>query len=161
KAERQDVRVTEGRDPQLFADFMPLFDELVARKAFDVDLGADFYAGLQAQLPESERLYVAIAWVDDEPVAGIVASTHGDTPVYLLGASNHAARKLNASYLLQWKVIEEAARQGCRFYDLGGIDAEANPGVHKFKLGMGGTELCAAGLYELAPDRFRAALVRG
>jgi Acetyltransferase (GNAT) domain len=160
KSERQDLRVTEGRDPQLFADFMPLFDELVARKAFDVDLGADFYAELQAELPESERLYVAIAWVDDEPAAGIVASTHGDTPVYLLGASNDAGRKRNAAYLLQWKVIEEAARAGCRWYDLGGVDAEANPGVYKFKLGMGGTELCAAGPYELAPDRLRATAVR-
>jgi CelD/BcsL family acetyltransferase involved in cellulose biosynthesis len=160
KAERQSLRVTEGRDPELFADFLPLFDELVSRKAFDVDLDAGFYARLQSELPESERLHVAIAWVDDEPAAGVVASLHGDTAVYLLGASNHAARKANASYLLQWKVIEAAAAAGCTSYDLGGIDAEANPGVHKFKLGFGGAEVCAPGPYELAPDRARAALVR-
>jgi lipid II:glycine glycyltransferase (peptidoglycan interpeptide bridge formation enzyme) len=161
KAERQDLRVTDGRDPRLFDDFIPLFDELVARKAFDVDLGADFYARLQERLPDGERLYVAIAWDGDDPVAGVVASMHGDTPVYLLGAANHAARKSNAAYLLQWRAIEEASRSGCRWYDLGGVDAEANPGVRKFKLGMGGTELSSPGPYELAPGPIRGAAVRG
>jgi lipid II:glycine glycyltransferase (peptidoglycan interpeptide bridge formation enzyme) len=160
KAERQSLRVTEGTDPALFADFLPLFDELVGRKGFDVDLDAGFYARLQAELPECERMHMAIAWIDDEPAAGVVAGLHGDTPVYLLGASNHAARKANASYLLQWKVIEAAVAAGCTRYDLGGIDPDANPGVHKFKLGFGGTEISAPGPYELAPDRARAAFVR-
>jgi GNAT acetyltransferase-like protein len=159
-AERQDLQVTEGREPRLFDDFAPLFDELVARKAFDVDLGADFFARLQPELPESERLHVAIAWVDGQPAAGVVASIHGDTAVYLLGASNDLGRKTNAAYLLQWKVIEAAAAQGCRWYDLGGVDEEGNPGVYRFKQRMGGVELSAPGPYELAPGRMRGTAVR-
>ena len=159
-AERQELDVTEGRDPRLFDDFMPLFDELVARKAFDVDLGADFYAQLQPRLPERERLHVAIAWVDGAPAAGVVASIHGDTAVYLLGASNEIGRKVNAAYLLQWRVSEAAAEHGCRWYDLGGVDPVGNPGVYRFKERMGGVELSAPGPYELAPGRLRGAAVR-
>jgi GNAT acetyltransferase-like protein len=159
-AERQDLQVTEGRDPRLFEDFEPLFDELVARKGIDVELGADFYAELQPALPESERLYVAIAWVDGAPAAGVVASIHGDTAVYLLGASNELGRKTNAAYLLQWKVIEAASERGCRWYDLGGVDPVGNPGVYRFKERMGGAELSAPGPYELAPGRLRGTAVR-
>jgi hypothetical protein len=158
-ADRQGLRVTEGRDPALFDDFAPLFDELVARKSLAVDLGADFYAGLQPRLADTERLHLAIARVDGRPAAGVVAAIHGDTAVYLLGASNDLGRKTNAAYLLQWKVIEAAAREGCRWYDLGGVDAAGNPGVYRFKQRMGGIELSAPGPYELAPSRARGVAV--
>ena len=159
-AERRELHVTGGCEPALFHEFAPLFDELVARKSFGVDLDAEFYARLQARLPEGERIYVAIARVDGRPAAGVVASMHGDTAVYLLGASSDRGRATNAAYLLQWKVIEEAARRGCRWYDLGGIDPVHNPGVHRFKQRMGGAEMVAPGPYELAPGRVRGAAVR-
>jgi len=159
-AERQGMLVTEGHEPERFDDFIPLFDELVARKELDVDLGADFYAQLQPQLPESERLHVAIAWVEGRPAAGVVASMHGDTAVYLLGASNDLGRTTNAAYLLQWRVIEAAVQHGCTWYDLGGIDPERNPGVYRFKQRMGGAERSSPGPYELEPSRFRGTVVR-
>jgi lipid II:glycine glycyltransferase (peptidoglycan interpeptide bridge formation enzyme) len=158
-AERHDIQVEQGTAPELFDDFAPLFDELVARKAFAVDLGADFYAALQPALPQRERLHVAIASLDGRPAAGVVASMHGDTAVYLLGASNDLGRRTNAAYLLQWRVIEAAVARGCRWYDLGGIDPEGNPGVHRFKERMGGGDTVAPGPYELAPGRMRRAAV--
>jgi Acetyltransferase (GNAT) domain len=158
-AERQGLHVEGGTSPELFDAFVPLFDELVARKAFAVDLDAGFYAALQRRLPERERLHVALAWREGRPAAGVVASIHGDTAVYLLGASNDLGRRTNAAYLLQWHVIEAASARGCRWYDLGGIDPVANPGVHRFKERMGGTDMAAPGPYELAPGRMRRAAV--
>ena len=38
-----------------------------------------------------------------------------------------------------------------RWYDLGGIDPEENPGVYKFKRGLNGKEVRAAGPHELRP----------
>jgi lipid II:glycine glycyltransferase (peptidoglycan interpeptide bridge formation enzyme) len=160
KAERQELQIVVGFDRGLFDQFSPLFDELVTRKSFSAPLGPDFYAELQDRLPERERLLLAIAWVDDAPAAGVVASIHGDTAVYLLGASNDAARKRNAAYLLQWKVIEAAAARGCRWYDLGGVDIDDNPGVYKFKLGFGGEERVSPGPYEIGSDRLRWNTVR-
>jgi hypothetical protein len=160
KSERQDLQVAERWDDSLSAEFASLFDELVARKSFAAPLGPDFYAQVQQRLPEHERLYVAIASVGDEPAAGVVVAIHGDTGVYVLGASNDAGRKSNAAYLLQWKAIEAAAARGCRLYDLGGVDAQENPGVYKFKSGMGGEELLMPGPYEIAGGRLRWTAVR-
>jgi hypothetical protein len=159
RAEKAGISVVQGSAPELFEQFLPLFDEFVARKSFAVELGADFYARVQSALPEAERMHLAIASVGDEPVAGVVAGLLGDTAVYLLGASNEVGREANAPYLLQWKVIEAAADRGIGWYDLGGIDEEANPGVYRFKARMGGTEMTAPGPYELAPGRVRAAVV--
>jgi peptidoglycan pentaglycine glycine transferase (the first glycine) len=160
KAERQELRVVERWDDTLCTEFSSLFNELVARKRFAAPLGPDFYADVQGRLPESERLLIAIAWVDDAPTSGVIAAVHGDTAVYLLGASNEAGRQRSAAYLLQWKVIEAAAARGCRWYDLGGVDMDANPGVYKFKVGLGGEERVSPGPYEFAGDRLRWTAVR-
>ena len=160
RAERAEIAVAEGTDPALFEDFRQLFDEFLARKSFAVELGADFYARLQTTLSKDERLYVAIAWIDEQPAAGIVASFLGDTAVYLLGASNESGREANAPYLLQWKTIEAAAASHVAWYDLGGIDPAGNPGVYRFKARMGGIELAAPGPYEISPGRLRAGAVR-
>jgi Acetyltransferase (GNAT) domain len=159
RSEKQEIHVVQGTDPALLETFRPLFDEFVASKGFDVELGADYYADLQPGLPEDERLHVAIAYIDGEPAAGVVASFLGDTGVYLLGASNDAGRGAKAAYLLQWKVIEAAAARGIRWYDLGGIDPDGNPGVYQFKARMGGVELDHPGPYEIAPSRLRARAV--
>jgi Acetyltransferase (GNAT) domain len=160
RAEKAGLTVVQGTHPALFDDFLPLFENFVTRKGFAVDLGAAFYAALQPELPEAERLLVAIARIDDRPVAGVVASLAGDTAVYLLGASDETGREANAPYLLQWKVIEEAAARGLTRYDLGGIDPDGNPGVYRFKARMGGEDLSAAGPFELGPGGLRGAVVR-
>ena len=160
KSELEKLELTEGTGPGLFDDFKPLFDDLVARKAFPVGLDADHYAALQPKLAESERLLLFIARVDGAPAAGLVTSMLGDTAVYLLAASNDAGRATNAAYLLQWRAIEAAIARGCRWYDLGGVNPESNPGVYQFKSGMGGVECSAPGPYELGPSSVRAAAVR-
>lgn len=159
RAEREAIEVGFGHDLELFEDFKGLFAELVDRKSLSVELGSDFYSGMQSHLADDERLHIGIARVDGEPAAGVVASILGDTAVYLLGASNEVGRKSKAAYHLQWKVIEAAAEQGCSWYDLGGVNPDANPGVYRFKARMGGVDLSAP-TYEIAPGRIRHSAVR-
>ena len=78
----------------------------------------------------------------------LVYSITGNSGIYLLGASNMEGRRLRSAYLLQWKVIEQLKQQGMRYYDLGGIDPDANPGVYDFKSGLGGKEVSHIGRYE-------------
>ena len=80
-----------------------------------------------------------------------MASLLGESCIYLLGASSKEGNKNNASYLLQWHTIINAQAHGMKFYDLGGIDPDANPGVYHFKKGLGGEEQAAPGSYELVP----------
>lgn len=159
-AERQGLRVEMGIGASLFEAFGKLFAETLQRKAFKVDLDVMFYEQVQAELKGRDQFVLSIARLRGEPVAGHLASMVGDTCVYLLGASNTEGRAAKASYLLQWKVIEEAKRRDCIHYDLGGIDAEANPGVARFKGRMGGTTMQASGPFELPPRGLNRVLTR-
>ena len=159
-SERSGLTVETGIGTSLFREFGCLFTETRKRKEFSVDLDAAFFEALQSDLVGSDQFVLTIARLNGEPVAGHVASLLGDTCVYLLGASNAAGRGAKASYLLQWKVIEEAQRRGCTHYDLGGIDIEANPGVARFKGRMGGRTMQASGPFELPPRGLNRVLTR-
>jgi hypothetical protein len=159
KAERQDLEVVRGTEYPLFSEFGELYKGLVARKNLSVDLGPEFFLRLQNSLSESDRFVVHLAKQGGKVVAGHLGAYHGDTAVYLLGAANEAGLKSNASYLLQWSVIEYARQRGCRWYDLGGIDPEANPDVYRFKMRMGGWDISAPGPYESGPP-VRSRLLR-
>lgn len=159
-SERSGLTIRTGLDGELFEQFTGLYREMHARKGFEVDLDAEFYQGLQPQLAGQDRYEISLAYQDDRPVAGHVASLQGDTCVYLLGASSDAGRVTKASYLLQWHTIQRAVKSGCRWYDLGGIDPTGNPGVYRFKRGMGGHEIAGSGPYEYAQGQLRDRLAR-
>lgn len=148
RSERENLTVHAARDVASLEWFGGIFDEFVVRKGFGVPLGVDFYASVQRDLPESERFVVLRAEADGVAIAGHVSSVLGDTLVYLLGATSPEALTRKAAYLLQWRAIELARERGCRWYDLGGIDPEGNPGVHHFKEGLGGADVTAAGPME-------------
>jgi hypothetical protein len=158
-AEKKKLESRHGKDMLLLEQFIPLFNDLISKKAFSVDLGIDFYANVQSQSTDTEKFLVTLADNEGIPVAGHVASILGDSCVYLLGATNDDGRKLNAAYLLQWEVIKQAKAMGCRWYDLGGIDSEKNPGVYRFKQRMGGMEVTIPGPYEKRATGARAFLV--
>jgi lipid II:glycine glycyltransferase (peptidoglycan interpeptide bridge formation enzyme) len=42
------------------------------------------------------------------------------------------------SYLLQWKAIQWMKNNGCRYYNLNGINPDKNPGNYHFKAGLSG-----------------------
>ena len=74
-------------------------------------------------------------------MAGLVCSAIGESAIYLLGATNESGLKVKASYLLQWNMIQLLKEGRIRFYDLGGIDPVANPGVYHFKSGFSGVDV--------------------
>ena len=88
---------------------------------------------------------VGIVSRDGEPLAGNITAIHGDTAVYLVGASTDAALERKASYLMHWRTIELLQERGVPWYDLGGIDPDVNPGVTSFKLRTNGVDVTAAG----------------
>jgi len=140
QAERRELAVETRTDDEAMGIFRELYDEMRAAKQFETGVSVASFARIQSRLPEAQKLSVSLAFHGGDAVAGHVSSCLGDTCVYLLGASNDEGRKRKASYLLQWRTIETAKRRGAVRYDLGGIDAAANPGVYHFKSGMGGRE---------------------
>ena len=58
-----------------------------------------------------------------------------------LGATSDDGLNAKGAYLLQWTLIQWLKENGIKWYDLGGIDPEGNPGVYSFKRGLSGTDV--------------------
>ena len=81
-----------------------------------------------------------------EVLVAAIIIFYGDCAYYHHSASSEKARELPASYFLQWEVIQEAKKRGCKFYNFWGIAPENNlkhrfAGVTTFKKGFGGERI--------------------
>jgi lipid II:glycine glycyltransferase (peptidoglycan interpeptide bridge formation enzyme) len=81
---------------------------------------------------------ILICTYEHEPIAGTVITQIGPTGLCLLAAADEKGRALGGAYQLQWRAIELLKAKGVRWYDLGGINPEQNPGCYRFKSGLGG-----------------------
>jgi lipid II:glycine glycyltransferase (peptidoglycan interpeptide bridge formation enzyme) len=141
-ASRNNLTITEGTSDALFNSFLSAYRDLRSRKRFDSTVSADGFRRIQKELTQRARMLVLLAERDGELQAGFVGSVFGDTGIYLLGATTAAGMKSKASYLLQWRFLEILKSKNCRWYDLGGVNPETNPGVYHFKCGLGGENDC-------------------
>jgi len=156
RADRAEFYVRSGTDLSLFDQVIPLHRETVDRKRFRASLDAPFYRDLQTRLQGEERLFADVVELDGHPVAGLLSSHRGDTCVPLVLAATELGLTSYAAYLLQWTSIQRARSMGMRFYDMGGIDPEENPGVFNFKQGVRGVDLTAPGPIDLRAQSVRA-----
>ncbi|MBI1826303.1 MAG: peptidoglycan bridge formation glycyltransferase FemA/FemB family protein [Planctomycetes bacterium] len=152
QSERKGLTIRDGVDDDAIREFEQLYAAMWERKRFEAGVCVSSFRTLQRNLLEHEKQRVALAYLGDELVAGHVSSTLGDTCIYLLGASNDAGRHTKASYLLQWHTLQRAKADGARWYDLGGIDPERNPGVYHFKSGLGGRKATFAPQISASPE---------
>jgi len=139
-AERNDLNIVEGDGIDEYCAFSQIYAEMWARKKFETSVSIEDFGHIQEHLPRNQRMKVLVCEHKNQPVAGLVCSAMGNSAIYLLGATNETGMKLKASYLLQWTVIRYLKDNGTRYYDLGGIDPAANPGVHHFKNGLSGLD---------------------
>lgn len=80
-------------------------------------------------------------------------SFYGDTATYLYGASSDENRSVMAPFLLQWRLIQEAKKEGFRYYDFFGISDKKWPGVTRFKKGFGGETVSYPGTFDVIFDK--------
>jgi len=75
--------------------------------------------------------------VNSEDILGVLVSVHhGNKSIYLIGATNEEGRKLQANYVLLWEAILEAKRNGCSYFDIGGLNETTPSGIAHFKKGI-------------------------
>lgn len=124
-----------------FDVFYRLYRELVERKQF-FDF-APVEAAKERLLNAPEHLrpkIIIVRSAEGEPVAAAVVDCLGARPVYLYGATSHAALALRAGYFLQWKIVEElCADPKAHWYELGGGNSPSCP-LHQFKRGLAGRD---------------------
>jgi lipid II:glycine glycyltransferase (peptidoglycan interpeptide bridge formation enzyme) len=157
-AERNNLDVSFGTPLDRFEQVARMSEALRARKGFELDLDARFFADVQRESNDQDRLLVGLVSQNGVPVAGNITALQGDMPVYLVGASTEAGRNCKASYLMHWRTIELLRGRGSPWYDLGGIDPVVNPGVTSFKLRTNGLDVTGAGPFEKSPDGLRGRL---
>jgi hypothetical protein len=141
RAEKNNLRITTGEQPELFQAFAGIYEEMLARKKFTPSSDLDEFARLQQLLPEHHRLRVFICEENGVPIAGAIATGIGDTGIYLFGGTSDAGMKAKGAYVLQWAIVQWLKQLGVRYYNLGGINPDTNPGVYHFKSGLSGEDV--------------------
>jgi len=159
RAEKNGLTLREGSGDDLYDVFIELYRQMLDRKQFRTDVDVEMFRSVQKALPEPQKMRVLVCESEGQPVAAMVGTRIGDRGIYLLGASNNDGNQKKASYLLQWRMIGWLKEQGCRRYDLGGIDPVGNPGVYHFKSGISDREVFHVGQYELSPGGFTTRVV--
>ncbi|NOC94223.1 GNAT family N-acetyltransferase [Ruegeria sp. HKCCD6228] len=136
--------------------FHPMYTEVQAAKGFRPDIPPEFYYALEGADFAHEVLF---ARKDGTDIAAMTLGRAGSNAVYLFGATLDTGRRLNAGHYLMWHSMLRCRDLGLKYFDLGGIDPEANPSVTRYKLRTGGTELRAAGPYEFRPAGASSTLI--
>ena len=141
RAEKNGLTMVQGSGPEEFQQFIRIYDEMWARKQFEESSDVREFQQLQEKLPQRHRMKVLLCKHEGVPAAGLVATAMGNSAIYLLGATSDIGMKLKGSYLLHWTLIKDLKEHGIRYYNLGGINPEKNPGVYHFKAGFSGQDV--------------------
>jgi lipid II:glycine glycyltransferase (peptidoglycan interpeptide bridge formation enzyme) len=122
-----------------------LQEETVRRHKFTGFPAKFFKAQLEAfGVDDQAKLFLCKK--DNQILVAAIIIFYGDIAYYHHSASNEKARALLASYYLQWRVIQEAKKRGCKEYNFWGVAPTDNPrhrfyGVTVFKKGFGGRQI--------------------
>jgi lipid II:glycine glycyltransferase (peptidoglycan interpeptide bridge formation enzyme) len=140
RAEKNNLKIIEGNGDGEFATMIALFNEMWARKQFAQASDINEFRRIQRSLPNGQKMRVFICEQDGIPVSGLLGSGMGHSGIYLFGGTSDKGMQAKGSYLLQWRMIQWLKENGVRYYNLGGINPETNPGVYHFKRGMSGLD---------------------
>lgn len=145
KAEEAQMMVEFISDTKGLDAFWKVYETTVARQQFTPFSRGYLEAELEAFTAKGNGL-VAVGRIQDVIVsAAIIVFAHGSA-FYHHGASDQRHfPKVPAAHLLQWRIIQEVKRRGCRFYNFWGVVPETaadHPwyGLSTFKRGFGGRE---------------------
>jgi lipid II:glycine glycyltransferase (peptidoglycan interpeptide bridge formation enzyme) len=141
RSEKNGLTVVAGNGADEYRRFCRMYEQMLERKAFESTVDVEEFGRIQENLPDAHRMRILICELDGVPVAGLVASAMGDSAIYLLGATSDSGLNSKGAYLLQWTMIQWLKESGFKWYDLGGIDPEGNPGVYSFKKGLSGIDV--------------------
>ncbi len=159
KAETRDFQIQEGTRDDLYAQFVRLYEEMHERKRFVRFVDIHQFRDIQRQLPEPEKMRIMVCGLDGEPVAAAVCSTLGQAALEVFLATGKKAMQTQAAFYMIWEQIRRFKQEHVRYFDIGGIDPESNPGGYRFKGGLGGQDILHIGEFEARGSLLSSALV--
>lgn len=159
RAEKNNLKIIEGSSDALYQIFLDLQEELHYRKKYIAGVDYNEFRDIQKDLPEQLKMIILICEYEGKALTATVGSLNGDTGIYLLGATGNEGMKMKGAYLLQWRLIEMMKESGYKWYDLGGINPDDNPGVYHFKSGISRREARHIGQYEISKNTYSRFIV--
>ena len=159
RAEKNNLKIIEGNSDALYQVFLDLQEEMHDRKKYIAGVDYNEFRDIQKDLPEQLKMIVLICEYEGKALTTTIGSLIGDTGIYLLGAMGNEGMKMKGAYLLQWRLIEKMKESGYKWYDLGGIDSDENPGVYHFKSGIARKEALHIGQFEISQSGFSRLIV--
>ncbi len=96
------------------------------------------------------RAQIYFSFVDKELVGGLLTVASSDTVYYMYAATSEIGKKVFAPTLLVWSALENARKEGYKYFDFEGIYDERFPiknwkGFTRFKKSFGGKEITYPG----------------
>ncbi|MBC7544582.1 MAG: GNAT family N-acetyltransferase [Candidatus Sericytochromatia bacterium] len=137
RARRQGIRIEAGTDAAAVAVYEGLYRDTLVRwgDGTSWERPTHFYEALLRHGAPSVRLW--LAWLDDQPIAGIWVATFRKQVHYLAGATAPAGLAVGGSHLLLDHALRQAAAEGGTVFDFGA--SGDRPGLIQFKQGFGAT----------------------
>jgi len=132
RGEKNEMGILEGKDEKLCQMALDIFREMKDRKGFFGEEQAEAIK-VHKKLPENLKLNFMVCTDAGEPIAALAWVTFGSTGLPLVSATGSKALRLNAAYVLWWKMIQYYKVNGFSALDVGGVNEERNPGGYYFK----------------------------
>ncbi|OGL73122.1 hypothetical protein A3E39_04485 [Candidatus Uhrbacteria bacterium RIFCSPHIGHO2_12_FULL_60_25] len=142
KAESDGVEIRMSSDPADVETFWVTYRATVDRQHF-TPFSKEYLRKEFEAFASDGRVAWFFGSYQGEVISAAMIIFDRHSAYYHQGASSHAYPKIMASYLLQWRVIQEAKRRGCTMYNFWGISPDDHPthpwaGLSLFKKGFGG-----------------------
>lgn len=133
---RKGGNVIDDTSDEALEDFVVQYAALVSRKAFERYGDEGFIRRVWASFRQFGSPFAGVhvfkAIISGKCAASAIVLRAGATAHFAWGASDYEMRNTRANEGLQWGIVRHLRELGLRRYDLGGVDANRNPGVFEF-----------------------------
>ncbi|OGG91998.1 hypothetical protein A3H16_03945 [Candidatus Kaiserbacteria bacterium RIFCSPLOWO2_12_FULL_53_8] len=148
KMEKEGVEITQSKDPNDIEKFWTVYQATVERQQFTPFSKEYLRKEFELFAANNEAAFFFGKQNGSIVAAAIIIFYNGQAFYHHSGSLSSGSTSLttggsNVSYLLQWRVIQEAKRRGCTMYNFWGISPADKPnhpwaGLSLFKKGFGG-----------------------
>ena len=142
KMEKEGVEITQSSDSADMGKFASIYAATVERQQFTPFSKSYLQTEFELFSKDGEAVFFFGSYKGELIAAAIIIFYNGQA-FYHHSGSIQKFEDINASYLLQWRVIQEAKRRGATLYNFWGIAPDDKPkhawrGLSLFKKGFGG-----------------------
>lgn len=140
KMEKEDVEIVQSSDPADMDKFLSIYASTVERQQFTPFSKSYLQTEFELFSKDNQAVFFFGSQNSVTVAAAIIIFYNNQAFYHHSGSLSSGS---NVSYLLQWRVIQEAKRRGCTLYNFWGIAPENRPGhawtgLSLFKKGFGG-----------------------